>query len=104
MRKASILTAFGVAALLSACRDEQPTSPRAVDAQADAGATLDPALVARGKWIFRFETFDDETFWTDTLKLHRVIRTLVSPTAALGLGLKVDVGGATAAGEGRAQG
>ena len=41
--------------------------------------------------IFRFETFDDETFWTDTLKLHRVIRNRVSPAAALGLGLKVDV-------------
>jgi hypothetical protein len=91
MRRASILTAFGVAALLSACRDEEPTTPRPVDALAEAGAALDPALVARGKWIFRFETFDDETFWTDTLKLHRVIRNAVSPTAALGLGLKVDV-------------
>ena len=34
---------------------------------------LDPALVASGKTIFRYETFGDETFWTDTLRLHEVI-------------------------------
>ena len=91
MRRASIFTAIGVAALLSACADEEPTSPRRLNAPAAAGAELDPALVAEGKAIFRFDTFGDETFWTDTLKLQRVIRTSVSPTAALGLGLKVDV-------------
>jgi cytochrome c553 len=92
MRRANILTAIGIAALLSACRDEEPTSPRHFDAGVDPSAELDPALVAEGKAIFRFDTFGDETFWTDTLKLHRVIRNAVSPTAALGLGLKVDVG------------
>ncbi len=91
MRTTSILAAIGFAALLSGCRDEEPTSPRRLDALAEAAAELDPALVARGKAIFRFDTFGDETFWTDTLKLHRVIRTAVSPAAALGLGLKVDV-------------
>jgi cytochrome c553 len=52
---------------------------------------LDPALVAEGKRIFRLDTYGDETFWSDTLRLHRVIRTSVAPAAALGLGLKVDV-------------
>jgi mono/diheme cytochrome c family protein len=88
--RTGIFAALGFAALLSACRDEESTSPRRFDAGAEAAA-LDPALVREGRAIFRFETFRDQTFWTDTLKLHRVIRTSVSPTAALGLGLKVDV-------------
>ena len=48
------------------------------------------ALVAQGKDIFRFDTFGDETQWTDTLRLHEVIRTSVDPTTALSVGLKVD--------------
>lgn len=51
---------------------------------------LDPVLVAQGKQIFRFDTFGDETQWTDTLRMHEVIRTVVDPTTALSVGLKVD--------------
>ena len=51
---------------------------------------LDPALVSQGKDIFRFDTFGDETFWTDTLRLHDVITSAVDPTTALSVGLKVD--------------
>src|SRR4051812_22617015 len=51
--------------------------------------TVDPALAAMGKDIFRFDTFGDETFWTDTLHMDQVIAT-VDPTTALKLGLKVD--------------
>jgi cytochrome c553 len=50
----------------------------------------DPALADRGKAIFRFDTFGDETKWTDTLRLHEVIRTTVDPATALSVGLKVD--------------
>ena len=46
--------------------------------------------VATGKVIFRFDTFGDETQWTDRLRLHEVIRTAVSPVIALAVGLKVD--------------
>ena len=46
--------------------------------------------IARGKQIFRFDTFGDETKWTDTLRMHEVIRTTVDPTTALSVGLKVD--------------
>jgi mono/diheme cytochrome c family protein len=49
-----------------------------------------PDDIAEGKDIFRFDTFGDETFWTDTLRLHEVIQTAVSPLTALGVGLKVD--------------
>ena len=43
-----------------------------------------------GLAIFRFDTFGDEQFWTDVLRLHEAIAT-VSPTTALSVGLKVDV-------------
>src|SRR5688572_621451 len=45
---------------------------------------------ADGQSIFRFDTFGDEQFWTDALQLHTVIRSSVSPLAALAVGLKVD--------------
>jgi mono/diheme cytochrome c family protein len=51
---------------------------------------LDAQLVAQGKNIFRFETFGDESFWTDTLRMHEVIQAAVDPTTALSIGLKVD--------------
>src|SRR5690242_1821240 len=30
-------------------------------------------LVAQGRQVFRFNTFGDEAFWGDTLKLHQAI-------------------------------
>jgi hypothetical protein len=51
---------------------------------------LDAALVQQGKQIFRYETFGDETFWTDQLQMNKVIETGVSPNTALSVGLKVD--------------
>jgi hypothetical protein len=45
--------------------------------------------VTDGQCIFRRDTFGDEQLWTDTLGLHEVVQTL-TPTDALGLGLKVD--------------
>jgi cytochrome c5 len=43
-----------------------------------------------GRNIFRFDTFGDEVFWTDTLRMHEVIQG-VSPAKALAVGLKVDL-------------
>lgn len=51
---------------------------------------LDPDLVAQGREIFRFDTFGDETQWTDALRMHEVIRSAVDPATALSVGLKVD--------------
>jgi mono/diheme cytochrome c family protein len=53
-------------------------------------ATEQAALVAQGQQIFRFDTFGDEAQWTDTLRVHEVIRTAVDPVTALSVGLKVD--------------
>jgi mono/diheme cytochrome c family protein len=74
---------------------DEPDASRAVaPATADpafaATGPMNPAVVAEGKEIFRFDTFGDETFWTDTLRMHEVIRTSVSPKTALAVGLKVD--------------
>ncbi|HZM49777.1 MAG TPA: hypothetical protein VFE68_04770 [Vicinamibacteria bacterium] len=47
-------------------------------------------LVDQGKEVFRFDTFGDEVFWTDTLRLHEVVASAVDPVTALSVGLKVD--------------
>ena len=49
-----------------------------------AVACSTPPAVAKptaleGRNIFRFDTFGDEAFWTDTLRMHEVIQG-VSPT------------------------
>jgi mono/diheme cytochrome c family protein len=49
-----------------------------------------PASIDAGREIFRFDTFGDEKFWTDTLRMHEVIQSAVTPTLALSVGLKVD--------------
>jgi len=43
----------------------------------------------QGRKTFRFDTFGDEAFWGDSLKLHQAIAK-VSPRTALSVGLKVD--------------
>src|SRR6266699_1526728 len=56
-------------------------------------------LFDQGRQVFRFATFDDQTFWGDALKLHQAIEGAkfggvgpgLSPKAALAVGLKVDV-------------
>ena len=66
------------------------------------GPTLRNAkrLIARGRRVFRFETFGDQAVWGGVLGLHRAIEGAknggvgpgVSPKTALKLGLKVDAG------------
>ena len=74
----TVIVSFGAAALVVACNQSTGLSQD------------DPAVIAAGKDIFRFDTFGDETFWTDTLRMHEVIRSAVDPTTALSVGLKVD--------------
>jgi len=57
-----------------------------------------PALVKEGKEIFRYDTYGDESFWTDLLHIDKAILGSanggfgagVSPQTALAVGLKVD--------------
>ena len=61
------------------------------DADRIGGPKIDPVLAEQGKEIFRYDTFGDEQYWTDTLRMHEVIQAAVTPRAALSVGLKVDV-------------
>lgn len=55
-------------------------------------------MIEEGRRTFRFDTFGDEVFWGDTLRLHQAIAGQdlggvgpgVSPRTALAVGLKVD--------------
>jgi hypothetical protein len=58
---------------------------------------LDPQVVAAGQQTFRFDTFGDETFWTDTLKMNKVIEAAVDPLTAASVGLKIDAAALPAA-------
>lgn len=56
-------------------------------------------MIEEGRRIFRYDTFGDEAFWSDALKIHQAIAGAknggvgpgVSPKTALAVGLKVDV-------------
>ncbi|HEY5896011.1 MAG TPA: hypothetical protein VIV54_00475, partial [Burkholderiales bacterium] len=50
---------------------------------------MNAAMIAEGKQTFRFDTFGDETKWTDALHMEQVVNA-VDPTTALAVGLKVD--------------
>jgi mono/diheme cytochrome c family protein len=80
--RALVVVAAGAVLFAAACTgDHGPAGP----------AELDPALVEKGKAVFRYDTYGDETFWTDTLRMHEVIAGGVSPRTALAVGLKVDM-------------
>jgi mono/diheme cytochrome c family protein len=74
----------------SACATQTPSSENPQDPPSAAGDNFSPQTLAEGQRIFRFETFGDEQFWTDTARMHEVIQKSVSPTTALSVGLKVD--------------
>ena len=76
---------------LTACGTERTTLPAQRANPIASAGPMRPATIASGKTIFREDTYGDESFWTDTLKMHEVIRTSVSPATALSVGLKVDV-------------
>jgi hypothetical protein len=71
-------------------------NPNAFDASIRKNAD---DLFEKGKAVFRFETFGDETFWSDKLQLHKAIADSkhgglgagLTPKAALDAGLKVDL-------------
>ncbi len=79
VRCCSTTTLLGAALLasVSACSDDGPDE-------------ASPQQLAQGQQTFRFDTYGDETFWTDTLRMHEVISSGVSPATALSVGLKVD--------------
>jgi mono/diheme cytochrome c family protein len=84
-------TAASIALALAAgaCNTDEPaTGLTATDA--DLGKSFNPSLIAEGREIFRFDTFGNETFWSDTAALQTKIADVVTPLVALTVGLKVD--------------
>ena len=79
VRSAAALASAATALSLAACGSADTP-----------GATPEPPVVADGKQIFRYDTFGDESKWTDTLRMHEVIAAAVDPLTALSVGLKVD--------------
>jgi mono/diheme cytochrome c family protein/cytochrome c5 len=77
---------------MAACTEQPvPTNPlRAVAALHLEPHVPEAGTVARGRQIFRHESWGDEVFWTGTLRLHEVVQDAVSPATALAVGLKVD--------------
>ncbi len=117
MRLNATLLASTLLAAAAACSSSSPppTQTNPPDAglpdagQPDAGqpdaGPADPVktgandLIDQGRQTFRFDSFGDEAFWTDSLKLNQAIAGTahggvgagVSPKTALAVGLKVDV-------------
>ena len=76
--------------MIPACRTQQTPTPGRAPSGFDVVEDMSPQRVAQGREIFRFDTFGDEQFWTDTARMHEVVQRSVSPTTALSVGLKVD--------------
>ena len=76
-----------------ACAPQPPAREMPSSTPTGAGAAADdfsPQTLAAGREVFRFDTFGDEQFWTDTARMHEVVQKSVSPATALSVGLKVD--------------
>lgn len=80
-----ILTGAALTALNACAREDAPEIDTAAGVVAIA-----PDPIDEGRSTFRFETFGNEQFWTDTARMHEVIQKSVSPATALKVGLKVD--------------
>jgi len=77
-RKVIAIVATVAAQISSGCRDHPEP-------------TISSELERQGQAIFRYDTFGDEQFWTDTAGLHLVVDKEIQPLEALSLGLKVDI-------------
>jgi len=77
-------------------RDQNQLDRTGFDGQIKSNAQQ---MFDEGRRIFRYDTFGDEVYWTDKLKLHNAIQGSkfggvgpgVSPKTALAVGLKVDM-------------
>ena len=97
----AFLTLWGGPAVLSTTNDTSDGQIRSRDKIDPKDTLLQSAanLVDEGRKIFRFDTFGNESFWGDSLRLHEAIAGInhggvgdgVSPRVALSVGLKVDV-------------
>ena len=100
-----LVAAFGLGMMFAPFPGQFPLKPAAT-AQVPPMTEIDRAIgqnaarmIEEGRRIFRFDTFGDEVWFGDTLKLHQAIEGSrrggvgpgVSPKTALAVGLKVDM-------------
>src|SRR5579859_2861117 len=97
---ATLVATFGIITASSIAQtpstDDSEASVTAADSTVDSHTAR---TLEEGRHIFRFDTFGDEAFWGDTIKLHQAIEGTgfggvgpgVSPKTALAVGFKVDV-------------
>ena len=68
------LAAVGMLALCAGCGEDTRSQAQAVSPPAqDAVHAYADQLIDEGRQTFRSDTFGDETFWGDTIKLHQAI-------------------------------
>jgi hypothetical protein len=102
VRKSAAVLAAGVLVVVawSVWANTQKTSSQPVPSANDQMiSNYAQEMLKQGKEIFRFDTFGDEAFWGDALRLHQAIAGEklggvgpgVSPKTALAVGLKVDL-------------
>lgn len=89
-RAMAVSLVAGLTALWGCGDQAKPLSPRAGLVRSAPPPATASGVTSRGRYVFRHWTFGDETFWSDTLQLHHVVETAVSPALALAVGLKVD--------------
>jgi hypothetical protein len=85
--------------MIPGAQSRSADDPTATKSSGDPTAENAVDLVSQGRQIFRFDTFGDEAFWGDMLRLHQAIEGAglggvgpgLSPKDALALGLKVDI-------------
>jgi hypothetical protein len=96
----SVLMAAALGCILLFAQEHSSSAFYELRPESDLGTSVRAQQMLRqGRETFRFDTFGDEAFWGDSLKLHQAIEGAklggvgpgLSPAAALGLGLKVDV-------------
>lgn len=91
-----LLMVISVTTIYSLSRGRAQQQETEIDRQINANARQ---MVEEGRQVFRYDTFGDEAFWGDTLKLHLAIEGTkfggvgpgVDPKTALAVGLKVDL-------------
>ena len=94
-----MLSLVGVIVVATQCDKKNEEVKNSEVLTSTANKQLNPALVAQGKEIFRYDAFGDEDFWSGLLHIDKAIEGAknggygngVSPRTALAVGLKVDV-------------
>ena len=92
---------IGFLALPGRTASNSTAQPASAQALPDSAAQK----LNQGRHVFRFDTFGDQAFWGDALRLHQAIEGRkfggvgpgVSPNTALDVGLKVDAAALPAA-------